>query len=216
MKRTIVIGLVFFKRRACQLFKTMFSLEDVHWIAATLNPRTRMLKHATDAERAHAHSLIRCELTKIMETEKSDERSVEPLVTDNASPSPRKKFKSYTHQFDDDTDYSESEKLTATMRSRRELEMYLQMKIQKNHHANEINDDNPLLFWKEQQHVLPSLSKLARKTFSVPASSAAVERTFSSAGVVISQRRTSINPSTVNDVILIRSSSSRLKRHVKM
>ena len=90
------------------------------------------------------------------------------------------------------------------------------MKLQKNPHLNEIDDDNPLLFWREQQHVLPSLSKLARKTFSVPASSAAVERTFSSAGVVISQRRTSINPSTVNDVILIRSSSSRSKRHVKI
>jgi hypothetical protein len=209
---------IFFKRRARQLFKTMFTLEDVHWIAATLNPRTRMLKHATDAERAHAHSLVRRELTKIMETEKSDDRSVEPLATDNSSPSLRKKLKSYTNQFDDDTDYSESEKLTATMRSRRELEIYLQMKLQKNPHedVDATNEDNPLLFWKEQQHLLPNLSKLARKTFSVPASSAAVERTFSSAGVVLSQRRTSINPSTVNDIILIRSSTSCSQRVVKM
>ena len=40
-------GIVFFKRRACQLLKSMFNLHDVHWIAAALNPRTRMLKLAT-------------------------------------------------------------------------------------------------------------------------------------------------------------------------
>jgi hypothetical protein len=46
---------VFFKRRARQLLKAIFTLHDLHWIAAVLNPRTRMLKLATDAERSYAH-----------------------------------------------------------------------------------------------------------------------------------------------------------------
>ena len=43
----------------------MFTLDNVHWIAATLNPRTRMVKMATEAERALAHSLVRTELEKL-------------------------------------------------------------------------------------------------------------------------------------------------------
>jgi hypothetical protein len=70
----------------------MFVLDDLHWIAAVLNPRTRMLKLATDAERAHAHGLVRFELAKIIETERAeDNRPVESSVVVN--PSPQKKFK---------------------------------------------------------------------------------------------------------------------------
>jgi len=60
-------GIVFFKRRARQLLKSMFNLHDLHWIAATLNPRTRMLKLATDAERIRAYDLVRAELSKVIE-----------------------------------------------------------------------------------------------------------------------------------------------------
>jgi len=84
--------------------------------------------------------------------------------------------------------------------------------------ANNENDD-PLLFWKEQNHILPNLSKLAKKIFCIPALSAQVERAFSSAGVVISQRRTNINrtninPSMVNDIILVRSAAAHSKSHI--
>ncbi|CAF4982024.1 unnamed protein product, partial [Rotaria sp. Silwood1] len=54
---TSIASVAFFKRRAQQLLKAMFSLHDLHWIAAILNPHTRMLKHATDVERAHAYCL---------------------------------------------------------------------------------------------------------------------------------------------------------------
>ena len=72
-------------------------------------------------------------------------------------------------------------------------------------------NDNPLLFWQEHANILPNLSKLARRIFCIPASSAGVERAFSSAGVIISQRRSNIHPSLVNDIILVRSAGSYLK-----
>ena len=82
---------VFFKKRAQQLLKTMFALDNVHWIAATLNPRTRMLKMATETERAHAHSLVRAELEKIIEVEQSnDSRSVQSAAITNPSTPPQK------------------------------------------------------------------------------------------------------------------------------
>ena len=74
--------------------------------------------------------------------------------------------------------------------------------------ASSNDNDNPLLFWKGQKDILPAMSKLAKQIFCISVSSAAVERAFSSTGVIISQRRTNINPSTMNDILLIRSATA--------
>ena len=42
----------------------MFILNDLHWIAAILNPRTRILKLAAHLERTHAYGLVRSESEK--------------------------------------------------------------------------------------------------------------------------------------------------------
>ncbi|CAF0844168.1 unnamed protein product [Adineta steineri] len=206
-------GIVFFKRRARQLLKAMFNLHDLHWIAATLNPRTRMLKLATESERTHTYDLIHAELSKIIQmNQANDVQAIQPPVITSSSPAsaPHKKFKSYTAHYDDELDCSESSKnVTTSMYARRELEIYLQMKLSKCMNINN-EDDDPLIFWQEQESILPNLSKLAKRIFCIPASSAAVERTFSSAGNIISQRRSSLNPSLVNDMILVRSASSYL------
>jgi hypothetical protein len=57
-----------------------------------------------------------------------------------------------------------------------------------------ISDENfecacPLLFWKLNEKRFKELSKLAKKYFGVPASSAAVERMFSIAGHVFHTKR---------------------------
>ncbi|CAF4932680.1 unnamed protein product [Rotaria sp. Silwood1] len=211
---TSIASVVFFKRRARQLLKAMFSLHDLHWIAAILNPYTRMLKHATDVEPAHAYCLVRARVAKLMKMAQIDnnEEILSP-ATVSPTPPPRKKLKSYTTQFHDDTDLGEtSSNMTIAKRARRELEIYLKLNLT---NCKCLNDDinNPLLFGKEQEHVLLNMSRLAKQIFSIPASSAAVERAFSSAGIVVSQRRTNINPSTVNDIILIRSTAPYLKTH---
>jgi len=127
---------------------------------------------------------------------------VQPLSTVSSSPAPNKKFKSYTAQYNDEIDYSESNKnITSINHARRELETYLQMKLTKCTYMEDEND-NPLLFWQENANISPNLSKLAKKIFNIPASSA---------GVIISQRRNSIHPSLVNDTILGRSAGSYLK-----
>ncbi len=56
--------------------------------------------------------------------------------------------------------------------------------------------------------------EISEKKICIRVSSAAVEHAFSSAGVVISQRRTSINPSTVNDILLVRSAAVHSKGQI--
>ena len=50
-------------------------------------------------------------------------------------------------------------------------------------------DEGPLAFWKNHEHRMPHLAVVARQIFSVPASSANVERLFSAAGRAITRRR---------------------------
>lgn len=62
---------------------------------------------------------------------------------------------------------------------------------------------NILDFWKERQHDMPVLSKLAKKVLCTSATSTPSERVFSIAGLLINNKKSSICPSTVNKVIFV-------------
>lgn len=79
-----------------------------------------------------------------------------------------------------------------------EVELYLQMST--------YNTTLPILeWWKAHAHELPALSRLARSTLCIMASSAPSERNFSVAGHVVSSRRTSLKPSSVNNILFLNS-----------
>ena len=131
-------------------------------------------------------------------TQLDDSRSAQSQRIASLSQSPHKKFKPYTMQFDDVCDNDDSkEEVSNSTRACRELDEYLQVKLSKRTFLKEDND-NPLLFRQEQPHLLPYLAVLAKKRFRISASSAAVERTFSSAGVLVSQRRSSLDETIRN------------------
>ena len=64
---------------------------------------------------------------------------------------------------------------------------------------------NPLPYWRDHQNKFPALSLLARRLFSIPVTSAGLERQFSSARLTVTERRSSLDPETVNNVPLVRS-----------
>lgn len=64
---------------------------------------------------------------------------------------------------------------------------------------------NPLEFWKAHCDHLPRLAQVAAQVLAITASSAPSERCFSSAGRIIEERRTSLKPETVDDLIRVRS-----------
>ena len=74
-----------------------------------------------------------------------------------------------------------------------ELDKYLGINIEDSY-----KQSNPLPFWKHHQHKFPCLSLLARRLFSIPITSAAVEHSFSVAELDVTERRSSLEPTSVN------------------
>ena len=79
------------------------------------------------------------------------------------------------------------------------LTKYLEMHIDKTRLSQ-----NPLEFWKENRTIYPILARVARKIHCIPATSAAVERQFSGAGAVSNERRTSLAPERLDNILFIR------------
>ena len=66
---------------------------------------------------------------------------------------------------------------------------------------------NPLQWWKEQQD-LPLLSSLAKKYLCIPATSVASERVFSTAGDIVSSKRSLLKPEHVDQLIFLKKNLS--------
>ena len=62
---------------------------------------------------------------------------------------------------------------------------------------------NPLDWWRMNAGLFPALSVIARRTLCIPATSAPSERLFSSAGSVVSPKRTKLDPHLAADMILL-------------
>ncbi|CAF3486506.1 unnamed protein product [Rotaria socialis] len=177
-------GTVFFRKRLLQLLRTMFTFDEKHLAAAVLHPLYRKLTFSTTYLKGIAHSYIREQIDEILD------------------------------QFADPDDHSNNgidtlsttTTTTAVFRND-ELDKYLKMNIEEIHKI-----PNPLPFWKHYQQKFPCLSLLARRLFSIPVTSAAVERSFSAAGPAVTERRSSLDPQTLNDILFVRSIQNILEQ----
>jgi hAT family C-terminal dimerisation region len=87
----------------------------------------------------------------------------------------------------------------STSRKQDELTRYLKF----DHHETSSND--VLEFWSTMADYFPTLTKVAFQILTIPATSANVERSFSAAGQVVSEKRSNISPDLVNDILFLRS-----------
>ncbi len=69
--------------------------------------------------------------------------------------------------------------------------------------SKEYDDRDLLGWWSQHEKAIPLLSRLARHVLSIPASSSSSERVFSTAGMTLEERRTSLKPSTVDAIIFL-------------
>ncbi|CAF4086103.1 unnamed protein product [Rotaria sordida] len=196
-------GTEFFRRRLLQLLRTMFTFDEKHLSAAVLHPLYRRLTFASAYSKTIAHSYIRQQIDEILGLNSQEQMTL---------PEPsKKKHKSMEDQFADPDEVGGIDGIDmvlATTVKNDELDKYLRMNIE-----DIYKQPNPLPFWKHHQHKFPCLSLLARRLFSIPVTSAAVERSFSAAGLAVTERRSSLDPDTVNDILFVRSIQNLLERN---
>ncbi|CAF4290367.1 unnamed protein product [Rotaria sp. Silwood2] len=182
-------GMHFFRLRLYQLLHSIFTLKPIHLAATLLHPRYRLLKKCSLNEVRKCHLYIRNRMAHIKDIEKN-------------------KFKSAFSQ--EQSSMVDNKELDEPDETDDELNKYLEQHI-----AIELIDDNPLRFWCEHRFIYPTLSRLARSIFSIPATTANVERQFSGSGLMINSRRTRLDPEQVNDALFLRSIFELYRRIAK-
>jgi hypothetical protein len=196
----LLSGIRFFRLRLLELIECMFVLEPIHFAATFLHPRYRYLRKCSNAQINTCKNYVRRQMKEIVEREKLKQlllnrqpgRGIDQ--NDSAEP-PLKKKKRFGQEYESgdlSDEYDETEE--------DEVDKYLSMYIDP-----ELLVDNPLVFWKANQNNLPLLSKLARMIHCIPATTASVEREFSGGGLVLTERRSSINPNNLNNILFLRS-----------
>lgn len=183
----LCLGMSFFAKRSLHLLESMFKIESIHVMGTFLHPNYKQLRHATKMQIIDCHSLCRLAIP-------ASSCSIVSNDQDDISEPVTKKPKRFLESLMDD--------VTPIImpQTNDEVDAYIDLQIKE----NEIYA-NPLVFWQQNQSMFPNLARVARKTFCIPCSSAAVEREFSAAGQVITQRRSNLEPTTVNDILFLRS-----------
>ena len=168
-------------------------MEEDYIIAAFLHPNYKQLRGATHLQMANCYAACRISLLT----------NTSPL----AAPS----------EEEDDQTNRNGKRLMATLMDKKKKKRKLSSADEVDRYNELLLEDgdqyqNPLDFWKQRgnQVMFPNLFRLALQYFAIPCSSAAVERQFSAAGQLITQRRSSLDPGTVNNIIFLRSIEKNL------
>jgi hypothetical protein len=194
MKFFFYIGLRFFRLRMSRLMEEMFSFEPIHYASNMLHPKYRHLKRTNNYDKNTCKSFIRQMMKKVIDREKSISISSSLSSSNDIVESCSKKPKYFGEDYEtgnvsDEYDTDDDE-----------LERYLGKRLDVTNLS-----DNPLNFWKKHKMEFPILAKVARQVFSIPATSACVERSFSASGNIVTKRRTNIKPMQLNNVLFLRS-----------
>ena len=129
--------------------------------------------------------------------EVKNQRAPDQLDQRPARPAPTAAREKRARLDDDLADVEDTDEGTGEMQD--EVAAYIDFRFQN------MDSFDLLLWWKGHSEMFPNLAQVARKIMCIPASSAASERDFSMAGFVIQERRTRLDPDTVDDILFMNS-----------
>jgi hypothetical protein len=190
----------------------MIDLDIRHYCASLLHPDYRTLRGCSNDERLACHNYIRKQMKLIGKEHNSNENEeqkrkklksehsniLDDFKDDLNTMDDNDDYDEFDDEFDDDCD-DKSVEYSLSKKQSDELSRYLSMKTDMKDYSS-----NVLTFWKSQVHELTNLSKLIRQIHSIPATSAGIERQFSIAGLTLTDRRTSLDPDQLDNMLCIR------------
>lgn len=151
--------------------------ETVHSLASFLDPRSKQLTFEDNEKK----NLIKIAIDNMIENLDRNE------VTENEN---------VNYASNSALDFIFHNSQVSINDSRSELDMYIQ--------DTEINHNlSPLEWWKTKEGKYPRLAKIAKKYLCIPATSASSERVFSTAGNIVTSKRTCLLPENVDLLVFL-------------
>ncbi len=182
---------------------TYWVISDAHFLATMLHPNLKSFNH-TPHEKYHAEAILKSEFDKYHELQQQQ------LSSNNNNNNKNKKIqqkkKPLSISLDDIFDLPTSpDKLQDDTQSKTEFDKYIadETKIDK--------DMNILSYWNNNKSLYPTLAIIAQRVLSIPATNTSIERLFSDSGNTITNRRTRLQTSKVNQLLFIRRNLSTLR-----
>ena len=197
--------LAFLKERGLQCLQEKFTISDFHLLALFVNPKFKSLRspELSNDNRKRVHDLARSLMSEIVSSP-----SVGSVDEEHSYGQPSKKSKAAAleDEFFDwqcDTEVAQKED---------EVTEYLAMVFSNQSVLNECvkeNEFNILQFWNNPtiKSQFPTLSHMALGILSVPASSAASERAFSTSGNILEVKCRSLSATAVSSLMVLHSTS---------
>ncbi|XP_019854816.1 PREDICTED: zinc finger BED domain-containing protein 1-like [Amphimedon queenslandica] len=169
------------------LIRKDLKINDLLDKATFIDPRFR-LEYVPDNHVAKIKESILQEAVELTSSERS---GVAPLLESPEQPEPSTKKRKLGQILKKKGVTSGDGPLSTRDKAEREIKQYLVCpKID--------TEDDPLVWWLQYSSSYPLLSKVAKKYFSICATSKASERLFSISGHIVNSKRTCLKPEKVN------------------
>lgn len=176
------------KVKVLSYIEKRFVLDKLHWISTFLNPNFKCLKFASPL----LYDKTLNETRELLTTVPSE---VVPNVSRRISLSSTSTIESELSNY---CDFSEDEdEISAYVRHTHFVDLKIDLGV----------------WWFERRNDFPRLSKIALAIHALPASSTPSERAFSTSGAIITERRVGLSPSSIEDIIILRSDSQKFEKH---
>ena len=175
-------------------------IETMLLVAMYLDPRFKKAPMLTAEKKASMKSFMKYKLEvyilndrRLRQAEVSIAEQEPPSLTEPESRSKRTKLEN----FFGDTFQNPSEEVSAAEAAEAELQRYeLEDPLS-------LDSKNPLLWWKEREVNYKFLSILAKRFLCITSTSVPSERLFSSAGNLLSERRSRLSPENVEKLLFL-------------
>ena len=164
-----------------------FHPESVAFLSAALDPRYHHLDFFSDQERKQVHGVILDKVEELYEHTEQDSSCTEPQA--------KKQREEVTAM---------SFLLGKSSRCSSDSIPFWKKEVMEFQNEPQIHhDSDALVWWKINGKRFPILARLAKRYLCVPATSVPAERIFSTAGLVISNQRSSLTPENADMLIFL-------------
>ncbi|XP_056292793.1 zinc finger BED domain-containing protein 4-like [Pseudoliparis swirei] len=172
------------------------TLQDYLHRSTALDPRFKSLSHIDPDLRQRTYSDLTTEIVSSLATEDCDEGQAAEPTGANLDTSPPQKKSALAELFGETFASKDMDSKTPAD-IKEEVAFYLA--------ASGITvDGDPLTWWKSNEFKYPHIAKMARCYLAVPGSSVPSERVFSTAGDIVTAKRSTLSPDNVDTLVFLK------------